>query len=226
MYKRKTSAQKRIELSYLEVIKMKYGIQAKAMAFAFNKMLRDYYRKHFPEQNFKQIKKDVTREYKAILLRTPDIGGSSLESNLVGAAYFFAAAKVIPHMTPKLMDAMIAEEIGSDFMKKINAGKKKKAVIFSDKAHNQKLREAEASHNSNYEMDWEFTYKKGKDEFWLTYTKCGVCRLAQKENVTEYLPCMCKMDYPKYQLIGATLERSKTLAAGDDCCNFHVIREK
>ncbi len=50
--------------------------------------------------------------------------------------------------------------------------------------------------------------------------------LAQKENVTEYLPCMCKMDHPKYRPIGAALERSKTLAAGDDGCDFHIVREK
>lgn len=138
--------------------------------FSFNKMLRDYYTKHFPEENFKQIKKDVIKEYKAILRRTPDIGGSSLESNLVGAASFFAAAKVISGMTPELMDEMIAEEISSDFMKKIHAGQRKKATIFRDRAQNQKLREAEASHTSPYEMDWEFTYQKGEDEFWLTYT--------------------------------------------------------
>lgn len=205
---------------------MKYDIKTKIMVFVFNKMLKDYYNKHFPEYNFKQIKKIVTEEFKAILRRTPDIGGSSLESNLIGAAYFFAVAKVIPNMTPKLMDDMITEQMNTKFIKKIYKNQKKKGSIFQDKIQNQKLREAEASHSSQYEMDWEFTYQKGKDEFWLTYTKCGVCRLAQIENVTEYISCMCKMDFPKYELIGATLERSKTLAAGDDCCNFHVIRKK
>lgn len=204
---------------------MKYDIQEKVIAFTFHQMLRDYYKKHFPEQNFNQIKRNITREYKAILQRTPDIGGSSLKSNLVGAAYFFAVAKVIPYMTPELMDDMIAEEINSSFMKKIHSHEKKKGSIFKDKAQNKKLCEAKASQSSPYEMGWEFTYQKGKDEFWITYTKCGVYRLAQREKVTKYLPCMCKMDYPKYQLIGATLERSKTLASGDDCCNFHVTRQ-
>lgn len=27
-------------------------------------------------------------------------------------------------------------------------------------------------------------------------------------------------------MVGAELIRTKTLAAGDECCNFHVIRKK
>lgn len=37
---------------------------------------------------------------------------------------------------------------------------------------------------------------------------------------------MCNMDFPKYELVGAKLIRTKTLAVGDTCCDFHVIKEK
>ena len=204
---------------------MKYGMNAGVYGWAFSKLLRDYWKKNFPDKDIKGILRDVKKEYRAMVERTPGIGGSSNEANLVGACYFFAMAKVIPGMTPDLMDDIILKSIGSDFMVKLHKGQKEKGTMFSEKAQKKKAEEAEKSHSSTYEMDWEFTYEAGKDEFRLTYTKCGICRLAELEHMEEYLPCMCRMDYPKYRLTGGKLIRTKTLAAGDDCCNFHVVRE-
>ena len=48
----------------------------------------------------------------------------------------------------------------------------------------------------------------------------------QRELLANWLPCLCRMDYGTYDMVGAELIRTKTLAAGDDCCNFHVIRKK
>ena len=204
---------------------MKYGMNARVYEWAFSKMLRDYYRENYPQVDMDKISKAVKQEYREMILRTPGIGGNSSEENLVGACYFFAMAKKIPGMTPDLMDDIINQCIGSDFMVKLHQGKKKKGTLFSQKEQEKKLEEAQKSHQSHYEMDWEFTYQPGKNEFYLTYTKCGICRLAQREHMEKFLPCMCKMDFPKYKLVGARLVRTKTLAAGDDCCNFHVIKE-
>lgn len=47
-------------------------------------------------------------------------------------------------------------------------------------------------------MDWEFNYQKGINEFYCTYTKCGLCTLAKREH---------------------------TLARVDACCDFRVVRK-
>lgn len=205
---------------------MRYGLNAKIYAWAFTKMLKEYYEKSFPQMDLKIICKSIKKEYKEMILRTPGVGGNSNESNLVGACYFFAVAKVIPHMTPELMDDMICKSVKSDLMVKIHQGKKKKGVLFSKKEQRKKSAEAEKSHTSPYEMDWEFTYEYGKNEFYITYTKCGICKLAKREHMEKFLPCLCKMDFPKYELMGGKLIRTKTLAAGDDCCNFHVVKNE
>lgn len=188
-------------------------------------MLKDYYQKNCPEMDLAGICQAIKKEYKAMVLRTPGIGGNSNESNLVGACYFFSMAKTIPGMTPALMDDIIYKSIKSDFMVKLHRGQKKKGTLFSEKEQRKKRKEAEKSHHSTYEMDWEFTYQQGKDEFYITYTKCGICKLAAREHMEPFLPCMCKMDFPKYELIGGRLIRTKTLASGNDCCDFHVIKE-
>ena len=202
---------------------MKYGMNARVYDWVFSKLLKDYYREQ--GEDLGPALPAVRREYREMIERTPGIGGSSNEQNLVGACYFFAMAKKIPDMTPQKLDDIIDACIQSKLMVKLHQGKKKKGTLFAEKTQQKKLEEAEKSHHSDYEMDWEFTYEPGQDEFRLTYTRCGICRLAEREQMQDYLPCMCRMDYPKFRLIGGRLERTKTLAAGDDCCNFHVIRE-
>lgn len=203
---------------------MQYNVTARIYGDMFLWMLKSYYKEHFPEIEFAQIKKDVKAEYRAMIERTPGIGGSSLKSDLIGACFFFAMGKAVPDMTPELMNDIIAKSIQSALMQKAHEGKRKKGTLFSDKVQDKKAREAENSHSSPYEMDWEFTYQKGKDEFFCTYTQCGICKLAKREHAERFLPCMCQMDFATYEMVGAKLTRTKTLANGDECCNFHVTR--
>lgn len=101
---------------------MKYGLNAKIYAWAFTKMLKNYYRKNVPEKDMSGICKAIKKEYREMVLRTPGIGGNSNEANLVGACYFFSIVKVIPDMTPTFMDDIINKCINSDFMVKLHKG--------------------------------------------------------------------------------------------------------
>lgn len=203
---------------------MQYNMTARVYGAMFLWMLQNYYKKNFPETELSSAKKALKAEYQAMVERTPGIGGSSLEGDLIAACFFFAMAKTVPGMTPDLMDDIVAKSIQSDFMQKAHQGKRKKGTLFSNKVQDKKAREAESSHSSPYEMDWEFTYQKGKDEFYCTYTQCGICKLAKREHVERFLPCMCRMDFATYEMVGAKLDRTKTLSNGDECCNFHVTR--
>ena len=168
-------------------------------------------------------KKRANKEFKAMLLRTPDIGGSSLESNLYVAAFVFSLHKADPErITPEVLDEMATAVFESPFM--IQKHKNKKCTLFTDEVQDKELRESAASHSSQYELDWEFDYIKGKDEFYNTYTQCGICKLGRREGCFEFVPCLCKMDERAYQYEGGRLHRTKTLAGGDDCCDFHVTR--
>lgn len=112
----------------------------------------------------------------------------------------------------------------SPFM--IKAHKNKKCTLFTDKVQDQKVKESIASQTSTYELDWKFQYEKGVDEFYNTYTECGICKLGKRENCFEFVPCLCNMDERNYRNEGGQLHRTKTLAQGDECCNFHVTRIK
>ena len=112
----------------------------------------------------------------------------------------------------------------SPFMVKVHENKK--CTLFTDKVQDKKVQESIASQNSKYELDWKFRYEKGVDEFYNTYTECGICKLGKQENCFEFVPCLCNMDERNYRNEGGQLHRTKTLGQGDECCDFHVTRIK
>lgn len=204
---------------------MKFDAKARLYAGIFNGMMKSYYKKYLPDRDWPAIKRKLNAEYRAMIERTPGLPrGNSLAANLVMAAYFFSLPRADAQMTPELMDRMFEYGLASNLMKRLHEGKKKRGELFTDAHQDRRIAEAAASQTSPYEMDWRFTYIKGKDEFWCTYTACGICKLAGREGAEAYLPCLCKSDFLNYELVGAHLERTKTLGAGDDCCDFHVTR--
>ena len=202
---------------------LKYGIIAKAVELLCFKSALERLSELRPEMNMDDYRKKVKREYRAMLLRTPDIGGSSLEMNLYIAAFVFSLHKAEPEkITPDIVNEMVTAVFDSPFM--IKAHKNKKCTLFTDKVQDKKLAESRASQNSKYELDWKFEYKKGNNEFYNTYTECGICKLGLRENCFEFVPCLCNMDERNYRNEGGKLHRTKTLAQGDECCDFHVTK--
>lgn len=202
---------------------LKYGIYAKAVELLCFKPALARLAVLRPEMDMKQYKRAVKREYKAMLLRTPDIGGSSLEMNLYIAAFVFSLHKAEPEkITPEIVNEMVTAVFDSPFMVKAHANKK--CTLFTDKVQDQKVKESIASQTSTYELDWKFRYEKGVDEFYNTYTECGICKLGKRENCFAFVPCLCNMDERNYRNEGGELHRTKTLAQGDTCCDFHVTR--
>ncbi len=202
---------------------LKYGILAKGIEMMCFKPALEALKEIYPNMDMIDYKKKVKKEFKAMLLRTPDIGGSLLESNLYIAAFVFSLYKAAPNkITPEIVDRMVAAVFDSPFM--VKAHKNKKCTMFTDKVQEKKLAESRASRNSKYELDWKFDYRKGVDEFYNTYTECGICKLGHRENCFEFVPCLCNMDERNYRNEGGQLHRTKTLANGDDCCDFHVTK--
>ena len=204
---------------------LKYGMLAKGIELMCFKPALVELKKIYPDMDMDKYKKKVKKEFKQMLERTPDIGGTSLEKNLYIAAFVFSLHKAEPvRITPEVVDAMVTAVFDSPFI--VNVHKNKKCTLFTDKVQDEKLQESKASQNSKYELDWKFDYKKGVDEFYNTYTECGICKLGKRENCFEFVPCLCNMDERNYRNEGGILHRTKTLGNGDDCCDFHVTKIK
>ena len=202
---------------------LKYGLIAKGIELMCFKPALEALRDVYLDMDMTAYKKKVKKEFRAMLMRTPDIGGSSLEKNLYIAAFVFSLHKAEPDkITPDIVDKMVTSVFDSPFM--VKAHKNKRCTMFTDKVQDKHVLESKASQNSKYELDWKFDYQKGVNEFYNTYTECGICKLGQRENCFEFVPCLCNMDERNYRNEGGQLHRTKTLANGDECCNFHVTK--
>ena len=89
---------------------LKYGIYAKAVELLCFKHALEKLSTIYPEIDMRAYKKKVKKEYKNMLLRTPDIGGSSLEMNLYIAAFVFSLHKVKPDKIPTVSRRMMRQD--------------------------------------------------------------------------------------------------------------------
>ncbi|MFQ9093815.1 MAG: L-2-amino-thiazoline-4-carboxylic acid hydrolase [Ruminococcus sp.] len=203
---------------------LKYGIYAKAVELLCFQPALEKLSAVYPEMDIKSYKKNVKHEYKNMLLRTPDIEAVPGDKSVYRSICLFSAQSRTDKITPAIVDAMVTAVFDSPFM--IKAHKNKKCTLFTDKVQDKKVKESIASQTSEYALDWKFRYEKGVDEFYNTYTECGICKLGIRENCFEFVPCLCNMDERNYRNEGGQLHRTKTLAQGDDCCDFHVTKIK
>ena len=158
---------------------LKYGIYAQGVELLCFKPALARLSVLYPQMDMKGYRKKVKHEYKAMLLRTPDIGGSSLEMNLYIAAFVFSLHKAEPDkINPDVVNEMVTAVFDFPFM--VKAHKNKKCTLFTDKVQDQKVKESIASQTSKYQLDWKFHYEKGIDEFRNTYTECGICKLGKR----------------------------------------------
>ena len=132
---------------------LKYGMYAKAVELLCFKQALARLAQIYPDMDMKRYKRSVKREYKEMLLRTPDIGGSSLEMNLYIAAFVFSLHKAEPdRITPEVVDEMVTAVFDSPFM--VKAHENKKCTLFTDNVQDKKVQESIASQTSKYELDW------------------------------------------------------------------------
>ncbi|MEJ2715898.1 MAG: L-2-amino-thiazoline-4-carboxylic acid hydrolase [Deltaproteobacteria bacterium] len=82
---------------------------------------------------------------------------------------------------------------------------------------------AEWTQRRSFEGDWVAYFVAGDGhefDFGYDYTECGVVKYFRKHNSMAPAPYFCLNDFIRSQTLGTGLRRSKTLAQGDDVCNF------
>jgi hypothetical protein len=139
------------------------------------------------------------------------------------ACYGYSYYKADPqHITTEVFDGMIDAICRSDIMKRFYKGKN----CFDQKEIDKYVRGSERSKKKEYPMDWvfDFSYDLSVPEYFVTHRECGVCKIGKQENLAFLTPHMCVMDYPTIEYKGGKLLRTKTLSAGGDCCDFHVVK--
>lgn len=207
---------------------MKPGLMGHLFELMLDKTVYDYTKRVLPDMDMNDFKRKHRKEYRQMLQRTPSIG--SMKENMFApvvylACYGFAYYKADPErITMDVFDGMIDAICKSETMKKFYKGKN----CFDRREIDKYVRGSERSKKREYSNDWvfDFSYDLSVPEYYVTHHECGVCKIAQREDLMFLMPHMCVMDYLTIEYKGGKLIRTKTLGNGDDCCDFHVVKRE
>ncbi len=206
---------------------MKYGILGGFIKLAFAKTAFAYLEEAIPALDMAAYKKQVLKEYRAIVERTPGIG--SMKDNTFVLTMYCGAFAIALHkeaegrMDEKTLKGLIRALAYCPLMVKAKQGKS----AFTEKEIKNRTRQAQWSreHIEEYPMNWFYFFitVPGKEEYYITHKQCGICKLTKQEHCEGLTKHLCMMDYYTFEMQGAVLDRTKTLGYGDDECNFHLM---
>ena len=196
---------------------------------SFRKHLSSVY--GYDPETAKAIAEKAKPKYKEIIGRLPEFEKADrFKMNIVNCAMLSSFLLSLPERpTVEKATAYYRASMMTTPMKwfcRMSGKKKFTENCFDQKEIDKYVRGAERSKKRAYPMDWvfDFSYDLSVPEYDVTHRECGVCKIGQQENLTFLTPHMCVMDYPTIEYKGGKLLRTKTLGAGGDCCDFHVVK--
>lgn len=158
-----------------------------------------------------------------MIIRTPALSKDNpFIGNVLMGCYALSFYKAYPDMISEELFHKLVLALCSS--KPMVSGHKKEDA-FDEQTLLQKEKRAFLSQNSEDEMDWRYSFQRDKDQYDLIYTRCGLCQLGKRENCFHLIRYLCEADFITYDLMGADLKRTQTLAGGGSCCDFHVSRK-
>jgi len=189
-----------------------------------SKVVKSELANYYSKFEITKILFNTRREYNAIIKRIPPMGGDEnlMIKNMYLGAYLIALYRQIKDKVTLseykkfTMDGLRKSDFLRDKISRIN---------YLEKRYQDNLaRCAEWSENNKdkYPWTWQFTTESNPEipEFRIYFTNCGLYNLCIAENISELNPILCETDFVMAEMAGCTFSRTKTLADGDDCCDF------
>jgi len=169
----------------------------------------------------------VKKEYREIIGRQPEVGGvkNNLIMGLYTAAYLMAVYRASEGaMNEETFGKMVDAVCASDIFVKLNKNKE----FFTEKNIGTRKRLQNDPEFNSYPDNWKYTFTcdMSVPECTITYTRCAICRMAEREGCFHLMKHLCKTDFVQQELMGNTLIRTKTIGNGDAICDFHIIGKK
>ena len=172
----------------------------------------------------KAVMRDVHQEYLATVNRASDIGDSNKLLGSYALAAYFIALNRKSGLTPEQNYQIMHDCLSTSKLFKLTMGSADN--YFSEKNMRSRREWSAQTHQHQYPNDWvvDVLEKTNDYEFGFNYTECGACKLFRDEGYPELASYLCKLDFMITSMMGVHLERTKTLADGDDMCDFRFSR--
>ncbi len=186
----------------------------------------DYVSRQSTSEVANEIGKDASLNFERILPELPYVGGDVHPGTrfIVSAGQWIAVYRAMTKRGYRTLDvAQMMYSIYEDQLKEVPPDEvaRGKALTFSDEYMDLMKQWAEST--SPYECDWKVDFVEGDGvdfDYGLDYQACPCLELFKAQNAGELAPFFCLLDFPEAKQLESGFSRTKTLAQGDDVCNF------
>ena len=182
-------------------------------------------------EDIKIIVRNAKAEYRELLNKADDIGSKNpMASNLYFCLLFFSfmkgsEGKINSEDLKEIMRITLSDSILLKLMGKKDFNNPKDLKEFKEHIH--KNSEWAELHRKDYPETWEFNFDDiHQDGFYYYFTKCPIAKFFKDNNFEELTPLFCELDHLTIKTRKAKLFRDKTLAKGDDICDFWIVGDK
>jgi hypothetical protein len=192
----------------------------------------DYISKQSTSEAANGIVNEAAFNFDRILPELPYVGGDDHPGTrfIVNAGQWIAIYKSMIKRGYKASEVgQMMYSIYEEKLKEVSPDelKKQKALTFSGEYINLMKQWAEST--SPYECDWKADFIEGDGvdfDYGLDYRSCPCFELFKAQNVKQLAPFFCLLDFPEAKQLNSGFFRTKTLAQGDEICNFRYKKGK
>ena len=184
------------------------------------------------EKTARAITSDAKKHFEALLPLMPDVGGvkNIMIQEMPIVAWYVA------YYRPMKSHGITAEEEGRMIYDLYNISLQQipKANALAEGARKfthgyveQVKKWAAWTRKQEYPANWVATFisGEGKDfDYGYDYSECALVKYLKAHGASEAAPYVCLNDFIRSRTYGTGLRRTKTLAQGDDICNFRYTK--
>lgn len=200
---------------------MKYDIICKLMWLMFKNNFSSTLKNDLKIDNYKKVMKKGKKKYKEILKTIPDFDKDDrFKINIISCAQI---SSILLSCDKKLSldeaTLLYHQAMSNKIMKKFS----KRTTNYTTEGQENLAKSALISQTRTNPYTWKFDYIKGKNnnEYMAIFKTCGICKLMNELNLTEYIPALCSLDYVMAEMNNTTFTREYTLASGGPYCDCH-----
>ena len=187
------------------------------------KAWRPFLINHYGDRFTGAVLRETSQHYEALIPEIPYIGGDEnpMTRHLVRSTTSLVLYKVMKAR------CKTAEEVGKIVYDAVEA-----SVVQMPAVPGPELREAfiteqkeqaRKSQERHYSEDWVWEFVEGDGvefDYGRDFLECSTQKLYHAHDADEFLPFYCYLDFVTHRTIGWGFTRTKTLAEGDDRCDF------
>ncbi len=185
----------------------------------------------YGNEDVKTIVGNAKTEYRKLLNKADDIGSKNpMASNLYMCLLFFSFmqgsnGKISAEDLKDIMRITLSDSIVLKLMGNKDFNDPKELNKF--KEHIYKNSDWAELHRKEYPETWKFNFDDShQDGFYYYFTKCPIAKFFKDNNLEEITHIFCELDHLTIKTRKAKLLRDKTLANGDDMCDFWIVGDK